>query len=367
MNRNDTSKDIAVGLLVDPGLAAKLADRLHGSLPERLRAAVDDTVRWTVDTVQDPFEAMYPDIGLLMEKACAHVRGTVWDLVICVTDQPMLNGRDVVAASLHTAERVAVISLPALGGLHHHRLHTVVMAAVACLLTEDGTRETGLRRNLPMPTYSVFRSDAHLDVILRRRWALFQAVVGMVRVNRPWRLFRGLSMALAGALAGMTFGILYSTIWTLASALGTVRLIAVTGVGVAVLAVWIIAGHELWESGKRDPEIRLRNISTVATVAVGAVAFFATLFLIALAAVALVVPPAYLAGVLGHPVGFPDYLTIALMASVLGTLAGAVGSGLENDTAVREATYGYRARQRRDRVERDAESGTTPTQRYRRD
>jgi hypothetical protein len=40
---------------------------------------------------------------------------------------------------------------------------------------------------------------------------------------------------------------------------------------------------------------------------------------IALAAVTLVIPPHHLANTLGYPVGAPDYLVIALMASVLGT------------------------------------------------
>lgn len=34
------------------------------------------------------------------------------------------------------------------------------------------------------------------------------------------------------------------------------------------------------------------------------------------------------------------------MASVLGTIAGAVGSGLEDDTTVPRAAYGYREQER---------------------
>ncbi|MCE7010840.1 hypothetical protein LWC34_49765 [Kibdelosporangium philippinense] len=344
-----TMPDVAVGLLTDPGLAAELVDRLHGDLSERLGARVD--------VVHDPFEAMYPDISLLMEKAREHVRGTVWDLVICVTDQPMPGDSGVAMAGLHTADRVAVISLPALGWFHRRRLRASIVEIVGYFVSCETPA-------MPVPTTSVRRSESHVDVVLPRRWAVLQAVIGMVRVNRPWRLFRGLSRALAGALTGMTFGVLYSTIWTLAAVLSPARLAAATVAGIAILTVWIIVGHELWESA---PQTRLRNISTVVTVAVGAFAFFVALFAIALGVMALVIPPGYLAGVLGHPVGLSDYVTIALMASVIGTLAGAVGSGLENDTTVREATYGHRARQRRSRVEHEAEDGTTPTLRYRKD
>lgn len=371
--------EVAVGLLADPGLPATLADRLGEALPERLRAGVSDEVTWTVDTVHDPFEAMYPDGEPLVEKAREHVRGTVWDLVVCITDQPMQDGSGVFLADIHTADRVAVVSLPALGGWRlGHRLDAVVVAIVACLVTRsDEPRQavalTELRRRLPARTTRVLEPEEsgspNLHVIRPRRRALPYLLVGMVRVNRPWRLLRGLSTALAGAMTGIAFGVLYSSIWTLGTALSPLRLAGVTVAAVTAMTVWIIVDHELWErrprtGGSPDPDVRLRNASTVVTVAAGTVAFFLAMFVVALAAVALVIPPHYLATTLGHPVGVPDYLAIALMATVLGTIAGAVGSGLEDDLAVREATYGYRARERR-QVADEATRDTSPLRRHR--
>ncbi|WP_158839780.1 hypothetical protein [Saccharothrix deserti] len=385
---------VAVGLLADPGLPATLTDRLRDALPERLRDGVTDEVAWTVDTVHEPFEAMYPDYSPLIDKAREHVRGTVWDLVVCVTDQPMQDDSTVVVASLHTADRVSVISLPALGGWRlRRRLSATVVAIIGYFTAQThDPREpvaiSELRRRLSSRTTCVLgaepgsphldaHADAHADsrveVVRPFRRALPRLLAGMVRVNRPWRLLRGLSRALAGALTGIAFGVLYSTIWTLGTSLGPLRLAGVTVAAVAAMTVWVIVGHELWERGRRtdgggrDPRVRLRNASTLVTVTVGTVAFFLAMLTIALAAVALVIPPSYLAGTLGHPVGPSHYLVLALMASVLGTIAGAVGSGLEDDTTVREATYGYREQQRRRRVEGVADSGTTATSRYRRD
>ncbi len=371
--------EVAVGLLADPGLPATLADLLGEALPERLRAGVSDEVTWTVDTVHDPFEAMYPDYGPLVEKAREHVRDTVWDLVVCITDQPMQDRSGIFLADIHTADRVAVVSLPALGGWRlGRRLDAVVVAIVACLVTQlDEPRQevalTELRRRLPARTTRVLEPEEsgspNLHVIRPHRRALPHLLAGMVRVNRPWQLLRGLSTALAGAMTGIAFGVLYSSIWTLGTALSPLRLAGVTVAAVTAMTVWIIVAHELWErplraGGRPDPEVRLRNASTLVTVAVGTVAFFLAMLVVALAAVALVIPPHYLASTLGHPVGVADYLAIALMATVLGTIAGAVGSGLEDDTTVREATYGHRERARRqvaDEVTRD----TSPLRRHR--
>jgi hypothetical protein len=347
------SRRVSVGVLTDPGLAAILADRLRDVLPERLRAEVDDGVTWHVDTMHEPFEAMYPDYNPLVEKAREHVRDTGWDLVVCITDQPMPDGASVMVADLHVADRVAVISLPALGGWHlRRRLSTTVVAIVGYLAAPPGsTALAELRRQLSSRTTRVEGPGSpHLHVARRR--GVPHLLAGMVRVNRPWQLLRGLSTALAGALTGIAFGVLYSTIWTLADSLSPVRLAGLTAAAVATMTVWIIVSHELWErsQGGHDPDIRLRNASTVITVAAGSAAFFVAMFAVALAAVALVVPPSYLAATLGHPVGVADYAVIALMASVLGAIAGAVGSGLEDDITVREATYGYRARERREIV-----------------
>jgi hypothetical protein len=58
------------------------------------------------------------------------------------------------------------------------------------------------------------------------------------------------------------------------------------------------------------------------------------------------VPSGYLQGYLKHPVGPSAYLTLARLTSSLANVAGALGSGLEDEDRVRKAAYGYRQRRR---------------------
>ncbi|NUS91352.1 MAG: hypothetical protein HOQ36_02905 [Nocardia sp.] len=356
------SAPFVVGIVADPDLPARLAHGLATRLPALL-ALRSDGARWRVEVSDEPFEAMYPDLEYLIDKAGRHVRETSWDFALCLTDLPMGTGGRVVLGSLDVRRRVALISLPALGGIRLRSRLRHLVTAMAGVVIADETRQP--RPELGGVIRSVRASD--LDdgtVLLERagRGRFAGLLAGMVRANRPWRLFIGLSSALAGAVAGSAFGVLYSNVWQLATAIGPARLAGVVLVAVTALTAWIIVGHNLWErststepAGVRDN--RLRNGGTVVTVALGAIIFFLVLFLCTVAAVALVIPSSYLATVLGRPVHFADYVTIAVMASALGTLAGAIGSGLEDDISVRRATYGYRDRERRNRVDRDEGAG----------
>ena len=61
---------------------------------------------------------------------------------------------------------------------------------------------------------------------------------------------------------------------------------------------------------------------------------------------ALALPPELLSPVLGRAVNFSDYLTLTWLLASIATIGGALGSGVEDDAAVKEAAYGVRQRQR---------------------
>jgi hypothetical protein len=70
------------------------------------------------------------------------------------------------------------------------------------------------------------------------------------------------------------------------------------------------------------------------------------LYVLALAAALAVIDAGYLHARLGQPVGIATYATIVWLASSMGIVAGALGSSLDSEEAVRQATYSRRERER---------------------
>jgi len=170
-------------------------------------------------------------------------------------------------------------------------------------------------------------------------------IVGMVRANRPWRLVVGLSRALVAALGTAAFGITSPGIWLLTNGMGWMRLLALSLGSVLAICVTLIVVHGLWERSP-TPEVRQRvlliNLATALTIAVGILTHYLALLVINAVAAAALIAPAVFEMQLHHPVGPGDYVKLAWLVSSLATIGGALGAAVENETAVREAAYGYR-------------------------
>ncbi|WSA81811.1 hypothetical protein OG930_43810 [Streptomyces sp. NBC_01799] len=69
----------------------------------------------------------------------------------------------------------------------------------------------------------------------------------MVRVNRPWLLFTGLSRALAGMVATAAFGLISSGIWRVTHYVRPLRDEVFTLLSISALVGWLVVDHELWD------------------------------------------------------------------------------------------------------------------------
>jgi hypothetical protein len=72
------------------------------------------------------------------------------------------------------------------------------------------------------------------------------------------------------------------------------------------------------------------------------------LFIVLLLTAWWTLPPQMVAENIGHPVGLSTLLMMAWLLAAVATLGGALGSGMEDNEAVKAAAYGVRQRQRFD-------------------
>ncbi len=273
------------------------------------------------------------------------------DVVVYVTDLPRRDGTRPVVADISVPHRFGVISVPGVGGLFvGRRVRAMVESVVDEVAGEqDRTRAPGgLIRT---------EDDDAVRYAASHRFARLRLLAGMVYANRPWKLAAGLSRVMMATFATGAVSLAYPTIWQLSSTMGPWRLGVTTVLATAAMISWLIVNHKLWERPSSPIERAravLYNASTVATLTIGVVVLHATTFVLLMLTAWWTLPPHMLEQTLGHPVGPADYLRLAWLVAAVATLGGALGSGLEDDDAVKQAAYGARQQQRFDRTERRA-------------
>jgi len=334
----------SVLLIAEPGKATALAERIAKYLPQRLRSRDRLERRWTTCVRSKPYLSdEQTDFADVIGAVDPSSEGE--DIVVYLTDLPRREDTLPVVADVSPGHCFALVSVAGVGAIHiERRVRAVTELAIARILGEPELMPQGAARRFPCAqTENGSRYFAPSG--LRR----LRLLSGMVRANRPWRLVAGLSKVLVGAFATGAIALATSTIWLFADTMGPWRMSAATLLSIVAMILWLIVDHELWErpksSEERDRSV-LYNISTVVTLFIGVTVLHVALFCLLLFTACLTLPPELLARTLGHGVNFSDYLTLAWLLASIATIGGALGSGLEDDDAVTEATYGVRQRQR---------------------
>lgn len=360
-----------VGLVADEGMPAELGDRVAGELPAALAARLDERVCWQVEAV--PESLMLDEQGMIpvQEIAQRYRQRNRWDVVVLLTDLPRRLDTDPIVADYSSADCVGLVSLPALGGgfLLRARLRALLVFLVGQLVAGDpevaavGGEEAAtsrltvrLVRRLAPTRREAGDSDVDEHLVLGGLAGRFRLLRGMVHDNRPWRLVPHLASATAAAAGTAAFGIFYSSIWKMADALPAWRLAVIMLLAIIAMVVWLIAYNHLWDDPSahaRPGQAVLYNASTVLTLFVGVACMYAMLYVLALFAAAAVIDVGYLRAQLGHPAGVADYPRLVWLACSMGIVAGALGSSLDSEAAVRQATYSRRERERQARAEQN--------------
>lgn len=385
-DRKDDAEAV-LGLVADPGLPAELVDSIGQELPALLAEREGDPKRWRVETssqllpLDDEGSLPLLDIG-------RRQREQGWDVTVLLTELPRRAGKQPVFADYHPDSGVGLVSLPALGTVRvRSRARDTIAYLVAEHLGTGGPARAaepngeqiapGPRLGFSWETISDSeerRADKEdngdgsdvqpgsqsefLHLVLTGARGKLRLLTGMVRANRPWRLVPSLSPALAGAAAGAAFGVFYSNIWQLADAFSTARLVLVNAVAVLAMIVWLIFDNSLWErprNRRMRSESALYNSVTTLTVSFGVLCMYVLLYVVTLFAAFVAIPTDYLTTTLGHSAGLAELATTGWLSASMGTIAGALGSGLAGEDAVRQAAYSERERERQARREKEEE------------
>ncbi|MFB8277417.1 hypothetical protein [Nocardia colli] len=335
---------ISVLLIADPGKAAAVAERIAECLPGRLQSRDRVGRRWTTRVRHEPYlpdeQADFADV---IEAVVPSDEAE--DLVVYLTDLPRRADTLPVVADVSADHKFALISVVGVGGIRiEQRVRTITELAITHMLGDPELTPPGAARLFP--SAQITDGIRYFTPPGLRR---FRLLSGMVRANRPWRLVTGLSRVLVGAFATGAVALATSTIWMFADTMGPWRMGAATILSIVSMMLWLILDHELWERPKspadRDRSV-LYNISTVLTLAIGVGVLHVALFCLLLCTACLTLPAELLSRELGHGVNLSDYLTLAWLLASIATIGGALGSGLEDDAAVKAAAYGVRQRQR---------------------
>lgn len=329
-------RTINVGLVADPAFPSEVAHGLGDLDPP----AENQRDTWAVERVSEPFTTGSEDVETAMGRLrdFGHDRG--WDVVVGLTELPLhdSDGKYLLAKT-DGAQQVALLSLPAFGGLRvRRRSRRMVRSLVAGLA--DPTADTERRVHLSGGG---------------GRWRM---LLGMVLANRPWLLVPGLKSALVAALATGAVATINSTVWLLAASLAPWRLAVATVVSLALMVGWIVIDGRLWdrpddESAEARERSRLYNASTVITLTVGVIICYAVLFLVNLVWAWFVLDPSVMGGYIRTSIDHSDLLLLAWFVASAATVGGALGSGLESDDAIRAAAYSKREEERRRRLDQD--------------
>jgi hypothetical protein len=333
-------------LIADPGVPAVIAERLSDSLANALTDLARTDGKWDV-SVRCHSYPVDEHAEVLEVIRTIDPAGETEDIVIYLTDLPRRLGTTPVIADISLRNRFGLISIPGLGGLFTaRRVRNLAQTVVAELTCQSGEQHRSMRRLTRTQEDDVVRYVA--PTALSR----LQLLIGMVYANRPWRLAAGLSKVLMATFAAGTVSLAYPTTWQLSATMGPWRLSAATLLASAAMIAWLILDHKLWERPHSAGERRraaLYNAATVVTLTIGVAILHIGLFILLLLTAWWTLPPQMVAHEIGQPVGLSTLLMMAWLVAAVATLGGALGSGLENDEAVKAAAYGVRQRQRFDK------------------
>lgn len=349
------SRTLRAGVHAEPQLR-QLAERIVDDLREDLERRFPE-IAWQVELGDGKPKDPQARIAELVQDARQLLLDNGWDLAICLTDIPLRSDdhRPLTAVASAT-DGVGLISVPAFGAINlEQRVRDAALDLIATLVgssdEESAERDESVRDRLQELASPIGTAQVRDDNTIRFSTAVIRGnlrlLLGMVRANHPWRVTVKLSRALVAALGTAAYVLASIGFWTLASYMTWPRLLGLALAALVTTSVALIAAHNLWEHSTK-PQTRERvvlfNAVTVLTIAIGVLTLYLALLAFSVVGAFSLIPQGAFEAQI-NTAATANYFRLAWLATSLATLAGALGSLVESDLAVREAAYGYRPQQ----------------------
>lgn len=339
MHTDPSSQSVLV--IADPGATEAIGKRLSESLSADSESAVGRQVSTRSHAYPIDEDTDFSDVVGTVDPDSASE-----DVVIYLTDLVRRSGTTPLVAEIHLSKRLGVISIPGMGAASvDRRTRDLARMVVAEVSSEPGEQPATERIHR-------VQDDDVVHYLAPSRLSRLRLLAGMVYANRPWRVVAGMSKVMMAAFATGAVSLAYGTMWQLSDMMGPWRLSVATVLSIAALIAWLIIEHDLWERPPSQEEREravLYNMSTVVTLTIGVIVFYIVVFFLLLLTAWWTIPPDMVTDQIGDPVDFWTLVVMAWLVASVATLGGALGSGMEDDDAVRAATYGARQRQRFER------------------
>lgn len=353
---------IRLGLIVAPGPARKIANKIKDELAEDLAAHLPMNDEWEIDIIVDPLTGETEFSEKIYDKADEYLSENEWDFIISITDLPLFYKDKVVAIDIDTSDGVSMISIPAFGWRPLSKRIKTAIINVLSIINKNNNNDKNIEEesralNSLFPFSKLqYTKDFFEDSDTQRLFfhmnskisGTFRLISGMTFANNPYNMMQSLSGVTAIAFATGAFGIIFSTMWNLSYLFPTWRLVAISILSILGMLFWIIVSHDLWENVKEGESRRmtfLYNSTTILTLFISLLFYYLLLYLLFLAAGVMLLPPDYIAtSIEVDNIGVKFYLELAWFAASLTTVAGAIGAGFQDKEVIRESTYGYRQR-----------------------
>jgi len=358
--------EINVGLIAAPDFPAEIADELIEDLPDLFKEVINEEYTWTVEKETDGIITIAEDEQKLLDGVIEIQERREWDYTLCLTDIPIFYEKRIVLGRVNPDHRVAVLSLPALGWFINKRIGSMVLEVLTDLYYES-TEQTKERADEEFTFSSVekIKTTENDQSVLRYHFSsrivgFLTLLSGMTYDNQPWKIMGSLKSVIAVAFGSGAYGMIFPTLWMISYnyspwRLGLLSILAILGLG-----LWIIQGHDLWETETITSDNtykRLYNLATISTLFLAVGVFYVILYFLFLITAIIFIDPEFYMDQVGSsslPTLF-DYLQVAWITASVGPITGAVGVGLENEEDVRHTTYGYRQRSRYQQIQRRRE------------